>query len=68
MPGGYSAELEGKSGNEKLGFECSYCPYKAECWPGVRGFAYSYGPVFLTKVVRTPSVPEFKVGGDNNNE
>ncbi len=54
----YEAEPFGKSGNEKLGVVCSYCPFKRECWPGVRTFLYSTGPVFLTKVVRMPDVPE----------
>ena len=49
---------EGKSGNMKLGLECSYCAYKKTCFPSVRAFAYSRGPVFLTKVLREPDVPE----------
>jgi len=57
-PRRYSSEPEGKSGNEKLGVECSYCPFKRKCWPGLRVFAYSTGPRFLTKVVREPDVPE----------
>lgn len=56
----YAAEPFGKSGNEKLGVVCSYCPFKRECWPGVRTFLYSTGPVFLTKVVRPPDVPEIR--------
>ena len=51
---------EGKSGNMKLCAACSYCDYKWECWPGLRGFAYSNGPIFLTKVVNLPKVPEIK--------
>jgi hypothetical protein len=53
-----------KSGNMKLGIECSYCPFKRECWKdanggyGLRLFAYSYGPVFLGTVTREPKVPE----------
>lgn len=49
---------EGKSGNRKLGTECSYCSYKSECWPGLRTFVYSRGPVFLTAVEREPKVGE----------
>jgi hypothetical protein len=55
---------EGKSGNEKLGTECSYCPYKQECWKdtnagyGLRAFSYAGKPVFLGTVVREPKVPE----------
>lgn len=48
----------GVSGNRKLGVECSYCVYKKECWPALRTFLYSTGPVFLTEVHKTPDVPE----------
>lgn len=51
---------EGKSGNLKLGVECSYCPFKKECFPSVRTFFYSKGPVHLTHVERLPDVPEHK--------
>lgn len=55
---------EGKSGNMKLGVECSYCSFKQECWKasnagyGLRAFSYAGRPVFLGTVVRTPKVPE----------
>lgn len=55
---------DGKSGNEKLGTECSYCPFKATCWrdanegAGLKAYAYSYGPVFLGTVNREPKVPQ----------
>lgn len=55
---------EGKSGNMKLGVECSYCSFKKECWKmsnagyGLRAFSYAGRPVFLGTVVRTPKVPE----------
>lgn len=55
---------EGKSGNRKLGVNCSYCPFKKECWKdanngrGLRTFLYYKGPVFLTNVEREPDVPE----------
>lgn len=49
-----------KSGNRSLGIECSYCEFKHTCWPGVRTFMYSRGPVFLTKVVDEPRVGEIK--------
>jgi hypothetical protein len=55
---------EGKSGNMKLCTECSYCPYKWDCWKdandgkGLRAFAYSTGPVFLGTVAKEPKVPE----------
>lgn len=49
---------EGKSGNEKLGMQCGYCRFKHKCHPDLRTFLYSNGPVFLTKVVKEPRVPE----------
>lgn len=56
----WEAVPDGKSGNMKLPAACSYCDFKWECWPGLRGFAYSNGPSYLTKVVRVPDVKEFK--------
>ena len=56
----YEPEPMGKSGNMKLGIQCSYCPFKKECWPEMRIFLYSTGPVFLTEVVEEPRVPELK--------
>lgn len=56
----YSDEEEGKSGNRKLCMQCTYCSFKKACWPSVRTFIYSKGPVFLTKVVKEPDVPEIK--------
>lgn len=49
---------DGKSGNMKLPTTCSYCPFKHECWPGLRTFLYANGPRFLTKVVKVPDVFE----------
>lgn len=46
------------SKNKKLCTTCSYCAYKKECWPELRVFAYSNGPVFLVDVVDVPKVPE----------
>lgn len=54
----YSDVEDGKSGNRKLDTGCSYCAFKHSCWPGLRTFAYSNGPRFLTTVVKTPDVPE----------
>jgi CRISPR/Cas system-associated exonuclease Cas4 (RecB family) len=48
----------GKSGNMKLDTACSYCDFKRHCWPEARGFLYSNGPVWLTKVVKEPDVWE----------
>lgn len=55
---------DGKSGNMKLTVPCTYCDYKWQCWPGLRGFAYSNGPTWLTRVVNLPKVPEFKDGSN----
>jgi hypothetical protein len=52
---------EGQSGNRKLSTNCSYCDYKKECWPGLRTFIYSKGPVYLTKVEREPGGNVFEV-------
>jgi hypothetical protein len=55
---------DGKSGNMKLGVNCSYCAFKAPCWAdandgeGLRLFIYSTGPRWLTEVEREPDVPE----------
>lgn len=54
----FSPVPDGKSGNEKLPTACSYCSRKWDCWPSLRGFAYSTGPVYLTTVMREPNVPE----------
>ena len=57
---GFYPEPDGKSGNLKLGTECSYCSFKRDCWPTLRTFAYSSGPRFLTYVAREPDVFEIK--------
>lgn len=58
---GYSDEPDGASGNRKLGVACSYCAFKSSCWPGLRAFSYSRRPVFLTRVLREPKVPELSL-------
>lgn len=50
----------GKSGNKGLGLQCSYCPKKVACWPTLRKFKSSRGPVFLTSVKREPRMEEVK--------
>ena len=50
--------VSGKSGNVGLDTKASYSPYKFSCFPKLRTFLYSDGPVYLTKVVRKPDVPE----------
>lgn len=52
----------GASGNEGLCTECSYCPFKKECYTGLRAFAYSNKVEFLTKVVKEPKVVEINLG------
>ena len=57
----YESIADGKSGNQKLAVGCSYCAYKKQCWPQVRGFAYSSGPRYLVEVVNEPKVPEIEL-------
>ena len=54
----YDPVPDGKSGNMKLSTDCVYCPYKFDCFPDVRVFKYSHKPVYLTTVVKEPSVEE----------
>lgn len=49
---------EGKSGNIRLDTKASYSQFKYACFPELRTFLYSSGPMYLTKVVRKPDVPE----------
>lgn len=56
----FEPEPFGKSGNFKLGTFCSYCSAKNVCYPELRTFLYSTGPVFMTKVTREPDVYEVK--------
>lgn len=58
----YPTVPDGKSGNEKLGTGCSYCAHKHRCHPALRTFLYSTGPRYLSKVVKTPEVPELVLG------
>ncbi len=53
-PRAYTDVPHNKSGNRKLGTNCSYCDYKKICWPNLRGFAYSSGPIFMTHVEEEP--------------
>lgn len=54
----FKGVADGASGNEKLCVECSYCPFKKECWPNLRTFLYSNGPRHLITVKKVPNVPE----------
>jgi hypothetical protein len=49
---------DGKSGNIKLDTRASYSSFKHCCFPNLRTFLYSSGPVYLTKVARVPDVLE----------
>lgn len=53
----FDAIPDGKSGNLRLGVQCSYCNHKSHCWD-YRTFLYASGPKFLTKVAVTPKVAE----------
>ena len=59
-PRAFTSEPDGKSGNRRLKFNCSYCPFKKACWPGLRTFLYSSGPRYLTTVKRVPDVTEVR--------
>lgn len=61
----FEPEAEGRSGNLKLGVNCSYCEFKGHCWPGLRTFLYSNRPVHLVHVEREPMVPELLSGGND---
>lgn len=54
----FEAIPDGKSGNMKLGMECSYCNFSKKCWPEQRTFLYANRPVTLVEIVREPNVPE----------
>lgn len=46
---------DGSSGNQRLDFPSDYNPFKFACFPHLRKFIYSKGPIYFTKVVKTPS-------------
>ena len=46
------------SKNTKLCMSCSYCEYRKLCWPEVRTFLYSNGPLHLVDVQSEPRAPE----------
>jgi len=60
----YSDVADGASGNRKLAIGCVYCNHKRLCWQdanhgkGLRVFQYANNSRYLTKVDRTPDVPE----------
>ncbi len=51
-------ETEISGSNKKLGVKASYSQYKYCCFPNLRCFLYSGGPMYLTEVKYEPSVPE----------
>lgn len=60
-PDGYKNYKTGEfieNGNELLGTNCSYCPFKKECYPDLRVFMSSVGPKFFSKVVKEPKMNE----------
>lgn len=54
-PLGFHPIPEGKSGNMKLGLNCSYCDFRLKCYPNLQTFAYANGPVHLAHVARPPT-------------
>lgn len=48
-------EPYGESGNIALDLKASYSPYKHVCFPNLRTFIYSKGPVYFTRVVKVPT-------------
>lgn len=66
----YDPVPEGQSGNLKLPVGCAYCRFKDTCHAdanhgtGLRKFLYSTGPVWLTRVERTPKVTEVTHGNN----
>lgn len=43
------------AGNVRLGVRASYSAFKHHCFPGLRTFLYAKGPVFFSKVMKTPA-------------
>ena len=62
----YESVPDGKKGNMKLNKNCSYCPYKFDCYKdandgqGLRGFKYANGITYLTHVEAAPRVEEYE--------
>lgn len=62
---GFHPVPHNKSGNLQLDLPCRYCRHKSKCWPSLRTFIYSSGPVFLTHVAKVPEVPEVRGNVDD---
>ena len=60
----WSEVPEGTKGNLKIHKNCQYCAYKHKCFSdanngeGLRGFKYSKGVVYFSKIVSEPKVEE----------
>lgn len=55
----FKPEPYGKSGNEILNKNCTWCPHLKECWKGeLRAFQYANGVKYFTKIENEPNVPE----------
>ncbi len=48
------------SPNRMLGVACNYCEFRKHCWPDVKTYLYSTGPVHLTEVKKEPNVPKLE--------
>lgn len=54
---------EGKSGNMRIAKQCTYCPYKNECWAdanagqGLLAYKYASGIKYFTRIAVAPKVP-----------
>lgn len=53
----YEDVPDGKSGNRKLNTHCARCPWKFQCWEGLREFDYKPRR-YLTHVEKMPKVEE----------
>lgn len=61
VPDGYKNYKTGEfveNGNQKLGMNCSYCPWKKICYPEMRTFLSSKGPVYFAHVEKEPKMHE----------
>ncbi len=60
----YEPVAEGTKGNMRIHKNCNYCPFKFKCFKdvndgeGLRGFKYSKGVTYFTKVIAAPKVEE----------
>ena len=57
-PPSCECDVKRDGSNTKLGVKASYSPWKWHCFPKLRCFLYSGGPVYLTDVKYEPNVTE----------